>query len=213
MPSKLKVLLLFALILATAVSAHAGTIALTGWSGGIEASAGGDQIYGWFFTTSAAISVSALGVFDSGQDGLGLSHDVGIYRTSDQSLLLSATLPAGSGSTLLDGFRYIAITPYDLPADSYVIVMTMVGGIGDRQYINAASATTSAPVTYDLSAFGMSSGGLAYPGFPGVFESGMFGPNFQFDDSPGEIPEPASVLLLASGAFVLTFLRRRRLSN
>ena len=193
------------LILCSATGAQAATVALTGVTGGIYATSGADQLYGWFFDTSQAITVTDLGVHDRNDDGLGQEHEVGVFRVSDQSLLLSALLPAGTGATLVNGWRYTSVAPVALPAGSYVIVMTMPELSPDQQLIDASGATTSSPVTYVDSAFGGSSV-LAYPSNAGSFAEGMFGPNFMFT----AVPEPASGLLVIGGGIAVALLRRRR---
>lgn len=153
--------------------AVADTIALTGFSGGSLATSDLDQLYGWFFDLSAPVDVTALGVGDASGLPLTVSHDVGIFAVSDQSLLLSTTVPAGGGS-LLNGFLYVPITPTVLPAGDYVIVMTMPSGNADLQSIGNTSETTSTPVSYVDSAFDFGSS-LAYPTITGSFAIGLFG--------------------------------------
>ena len=146
----------FAMALAASLAggpAMADTIALTDFSGGFLTTSGDDQLYGWFFDLSAPVDVTALGVGDSRGAALAVSHDVGIFAVSNQTLLVSATVPAGSGETLLDGFRYVSVSPTILPAGAYVIVMTMPEGNADSQSNNNTSETTSSPVTYVDSAF------------------------------------------------------------
>jgi PEP-CTERM motif len=147
---------------------------------------------------SAPIDVTALGVGDNGGAALAVSHDVGIFAVSDQSLLLSATVPAGSGATLLDGFRYVSVTPTVLPAGDYVIVMTMPDSNADSQSVDNTSETTSAPVTYVDSAFDFGSS-LAFPTEPGAFAIGLFGPNFAFTTSTTAIPEPSTWAMMLLG--------------
>ena len=175
--------------------AFADTIALTSFSGGLQATSGADQLYGWFFDLSAAVDVTALGVGDSGGAALTVSHDVGIFAVSDQGLRLSATVPAGGG-TYLDGFLYVGVSPTLLPAGEYVIVMTMPSENADLQSIENTSETTSTPVTYVNSAFDFGSS-LAYPTDVGTFAIGMFGPNFTYTSSA--IPEPSTWAMLLLG--------------
>jgi cysteine-rich repeat protein len=76
---------------------------------------GPNNLEGWEFQTTAAISVSALGVFDSNDDGLQFAVPVGLYDASC-ALLASVTVPAGSAATLHDHYRYAAIAPLNLPS-------------------------------------------------------------------------------------------------
>lgn len=199
------------LALATAGAAGAGTVALTGFAGGVQATSGTDQLYGWYFNTSSAVDVTALGVGDGSGVPLTVSHDVGIYELSNQALLVSATVPAGGG-TLTDGFLYQSVTPVDLSAGSYVIVMTMPQENADTQSIDNTSETTSAPVTYVNSAFDSGSS-LAFPnsGEEGAFAQGMFGPNFTFNSA---VPEPVTWAMMLFGAgMVGSGLRLARRQN
>lgn len=197
-----------AMLLTTASLATAGTIAISAISGGTAATAGGDQLYGWIFSTSAAVTVTALGVYDMGDPGLSISHDVGIYRQSDQSLVGSATVPAGVSGFLDSGFRFTNLgTSIGLSADTYVIVMTMPAYNADSQLIDVSSFNTASPITWINSALGSSSA-LAFPdpSGNGNFAPGLFGPNFIFEEQ--SVPEPASALLLVAG-FVGLLVRRR----
>jgi hypothetical protein len=191
-----KIGLIFAVAAALAGGqAVADTTALTSFSGGLQATSGDDQLYGWFFDLSSAVDVTALGVGDSGAAALTVSHDVGIFAVSNQGLLLSATVPAGGG-TYLDGFLYVSVSPTLLPAGDYVIVMTMPSGNPDEQSIENTSETTSAPVTYVNSAFDSGSS-LAYPTDVGAYAIGMFGPNFTYVS--GAIPEPSTWAMMLLG--------------
>src|SRR5262249_58403989 len=60
---------------------------------------------GWSFTTADSLTVTALGWWDFGNDGLAASHQVGIWNTSG-TLLMSATVASGTTDPLASGFRF-----------------------------------------------------------------------------------------------------------
>jgi len=67
------------------------------------------------FTPTTDFRVTSLGFFDYLQDGLGESHELGIFDASG-TLLVSALLPSGTASPLEGSFRYVDITPLILNA-------------------------------------------------------------------------------------------------
>jgi hypothetical protein len=162
----------------------------------LNATSGSDQLYGWIFDVNAPIDVTDLGVGDTGSDGLAISHDVGIYRVSDQVLVASAVVPGGVAGALLNGFRYASLgSSVNLAADRYAIVMTMPELNADTQSILNNSVGTAPEVSYVTSAFDVGSS-LHFPasGNNGAFAQGMFGPNFQFQAAA--VPEASSLALL-----------------
>src|SRR4051794_12742057 len=175
-----KKLAILTIALFASVSARAETVAALNFSGGLLAAPAADQLYGWFFAANHTLDVIQLGVFDSGGDGLGIAHEVGIFRVSDRALLGSATVPSGTTGTLVNSFRYVSVAPLELLADEYVIVMTMPNSSPDGQFINNLSVTTSPDVTLHGAAF-IASHTLIYPSWDAsVFGSAMIGPNFVF---------------------------------
>ena len=147
----MKRIFLLCLLQAFSVLAFADQVALTGWTGGTMSSGGIRQRAGWFFDIGGSgVNVTALGVGDYDNDGLGFSHDVGIFRVSDQALLASATVPAGTGTTLLSAFRYATLSSaINLAPGSYVIIMTVPTRNRDFQTytVDSGSITTASPVT------------------------------------------------------------------
>jgi hypothetical protein len=207
-----RILAMFAVIVAlAATNGAASTIALSSFSGGFLATSASDQLYGWQFTLSSSVDVTALGVFDNNGDGLSISHDVGIFQLSDQSLLISTTVPAGTPGFLDSGFRFASLsTDFVLAAGEYVIAMTMPQGNADMQFIQNTSETTSSPVTYVDSRFGASST-LAFPTDQGAFAQGLFGPNFEFTTTA--VPEPSNLVISAAPlAVAFGLMLRRRFS-
>ena len=76
---------------------------------------GPNNVEGWEFQTTTAITVSALGAYDSELDGMQFPTPVGLFDSSCQ-LVASATVPAGTSAALIDGFRYVGIAPVTLTA-------------------------------------------------------------------------------------------------
>ena len=74
---------------------------------------------GWAFS-STTISVSALGYYAAGANGLSNSHTVGIY-TSTGTLLRSTTVPSGTTGTLTSNYRMTSVTPLILGPGNYVV--------------------------------------------------------------------------------------------
>ena len=64
---------------------------------------------GWQFSTSQSINVTGLGVFDDSQDGLTVSHDVGIWDSLG-NLMGMTTVSAGTVDPLVNQFRYSSVS-------------------------------------------------------------------------------------------------------
>lgn len=80
---------------------------------------------GWEFTVQSDLTVTSLGVYDCGDNGMTQSHQVGIWDKAGPQLVTTVTIPAGSGSDLVDHFRHQTIPGLTLEAGhSYVIAAT-----------------------------------------------------------------------------------------
>jgi len=76
-------------------------------------SGGGPITYGWKFQPKTDLTITQLGFCDGAPYstvGLDESHDVGIFDATG-SLIVSATVPAGTGALLVDNFWYVAVPP------------------------------------------------------------------------------------------------------
>jgi len=172
----------------------------------------GNYNYGWTFTTSAPLNISALGVWDKDGNGLGDSHQVGIWNSSGV-LQTSTTVSSGSGAAFVasgsggSGFRFITLgSPVTLPAGSYTVAAQFPTGADEVAGGVTAGNLTMAPfVTYGESRQG--GGSFAMPGarIPGD-EIAFFGGNFQYS----ALPEPSTFVLGALGVGGLCALGRRK---
>jgi hypothetical protein len=104
--------------------------------------------FGWSFTLASPLQVTDLGYFDLFSDGLTDAHQVAIWTSAGGAPLISATIPAGTGASLLNGVRYVAISPFTLPAGTYTI-----GGFSqtnsDAVAAEDSSISTAPGITYN----------------------------------------------------------------
>ena len=139
---------------------QAQTVGLVGWSG--SGSSGIDNNMGFEFNTTSSITVTQLGFFDQGANGLAASHEVGIWRVSDHALLVSGTVAPGTAVPLDGSFRYVAVTPTVLTPGNYVVSAVTTG---DDWLTNLVAPAMSGSLTYvsGRSTFPAETASLIYP--------------------------------------------------
>jgi protein with PEP-CTERM/exosortase system signal len=132
------------------------------------------------------------------------SHAVTIW-TSTGTQLVQATIPAGTGATLIDGFRYVSIAPFTLAAGTY----TSGGfyGIPSDGVVTDNSITSASGVSY----VGSRSGdGFTFPsGNLFGFDNSYFGPNFDFTTGVPTPDSGSTVSLLGCALLGLVALRHK----
>lgn len=159
--------------------------------------------YGWAFTLSTTLSVTDLGYFDFGGNGLNEAHQVGIW-TNTGTLIVSATVPSGTTGTLNSGFRYVLVPTTLLAPGDYVIGGFDSGTSSDPIEVGA-TITTAPGITYNGSAVS-GANAFSFPSEPGQGNS-YFGPNFEFSN----VPEPATIgLLIFGGLSACGLVRKKR---
>lgn len=183
-----------------------------------------DRVIGWTFRTGAdPLQVTALGVFDAGDDGLVDAHAVGIFRRGEPALLVSATVQAGTASGLTDHFRYESASLVLAANTDYVIAAAWggntTGNPGDRWQWSPLFSGVGGPVVFDThldlvpglgGAFAISSTLVAPTGNLTDARTMLIGPNFQFSTGIVSAPAPAGVGLFVLGLAALGVLRRRK---
>lgn len=158
------------------------------------------------------ISVTRLGVFDDDQDGLNLTITAYIYDRNTQTPVIGPLVFTGTTASLEDGFRFLPITPFTLPAGFKGSVVAE--GYGDSEQ-NGNFNTNGPDVTF--SSVGLTKVGNRFGSagsYPGGADAGNGDPtageyaagNFDYT----VVPEPATAGVLSLGSLVLFARRRRR---
>jgi hypothetical protein len=160
-----------------------------------------------FTLGNQAVLVTALGIYDDQADGFSRSYNVGLWGSG--GLIASATLPGGIGSTLVDGFRYVPITPVVLNANTTFRIGTDLGYVGGSNFDALGLGGTA---TLD-SAFSFINPRMRSDYFTGFveptlnFNQNLWAANLQYT----AVPEP-TVMSLLLGGLVIVGVRQRRAS-
>ena len=215
-------------VLALAVAphtAHAQTpiIDFTGGTGGISI---GANNFGFAFNVTGMQTITGLGLFDYGSDGLVNSHQVGLF-TNTGTLLASATItnaaaPVASTSPL-GRYLQVAITPVVLTSGTYVLGASYLDQ--DDDPIGVQSSATNTPgFTFGGARNAPFTAPLTYPSNPvPALNAGVFGPMAFTTGPAAAAPEPGAFpffsMGLTLGAGILSCRRemggatRRRKNN
>ena len=161
----------------------------------------------WDFQLTQSFQVTALGYYDSGSaGGLLTSHQVGLWK-NDGTLLVSATIPAGTAASLIGSYRYVPITSIILAPGFYEVGGFVPGGLD--KYVYDATGTTQPGILYYVSH--VATGSFAFPGGQFLVSTKEFTANFETHPVVNTaVPEPNTAALISTGvAGLLLFMRRR----
>jgi hypothetical protein len=192
-----------ALLTALIAPASGAQLAVTP-TGGRTFAGDGPWTLGFSFDVLNPFTVRSLGVYDSGLNGLGQSHAVGIWDGGG-NLLISGTVGSGVSGSLLGDFRMVNVSPFVLAVGTGYRVGAAWGNVD--AYLLDAAISSDPSIRYVSSGFNYG-GGLVNPTADGTY-GGYFGGNFA-GDAVVATPEPASLVLVASGLIGIFAIRRRR---
>lgn len=164
------------------------------------------QTLGYAFSSDINISVSALGFWDSSQNGFAAGHEVGLWDGSGV-LLGQASLAAGTGDTLIGDFRYADLSSaVSLTAGaSYYLAGTT---LNDDWVYQASSIVMDTGINY-LGSYWAPSGVFAFPGNSAP-EREYMTVNAITSTGAVPVPESATLALFGIGLAGLGFARRRK---
>lgn len=217
-----------ALALTAANAAHASTAVLINPSQlPVNGTQNFNNSFGNDFNVNSAITVSQLGVFDNGQNGLSTDGTQPITATLyNRTTGLAVTGGSigfggntGSDGTLVDGYRFKSISPITLQPGQYSIITDFYSQPGHEENFYNAGGNTNNTVVRDTG------GGLItfvgsgrydpaqHNGFPTANIDGGSEP-IHYDAGTfvftAATPEPTSLGLLAVMATGSMLYRRRR---
>jgi hypothetical protein len=168
----------------------------------------GSWSFGEIFTVGgSSISVTAIGAFDANLDGFVTQSGipVGIFRESDGALLASTTVL--SSDPLTGHYRYDAISPLTLLANTDYRVVAV--NEGDLYNINSPTPNSVDPlITWDGYGYCNTTALTSCDTFTGNNIAWMA--NFIIDGSSVSVPEPGTFALFGAALAGLGFARRRK---
>lgn len=189
---------------------RADMLIFSNYTGESTATGSSDLTTGSQFTVGPQnLLVLQLGVYDAGGDGLGVAHQVGIWRVSDQVLVVSATVPSGAVPPLIEDWRFTPVTAFTLTANTAYRIGA-VNEIADGSPFGGTDPSLFAGISSYGSGtiksfFSGTNSGLAFPNTASLVNRVMA----NADVTLAPLPEPSSLILACLSALGLAGYRWR----
>jgi len=172
---------------------------------------------GWTFSTSQAISVSALGMWGTATGTLLNSHPLGIFDLTTSTQLVGTTISGSGDFAGPDGYLYKNLaTPFVLGAGTYFVGAFYNSGSPDNFLVNGDVGTFVDPL-HPAETFGSGisfmdnrvyfAGNSSSLGSQVFVGKSFLGGNFEFASA---VPEPEISAMLTIGLGFLGWQARRR---
>jgi hypothetical protein len=187
-------------ILAFVFSSHTSAQIIFGVGGGSPRTDGGKVV--GISLNGTGQTITSLGFYDQGQDGIGTSYQLGLWDSSQNLLATTIVTPS---SPLTGDFRYAAIPPVTLTSSPFTIGVLLPPNPPDI-WLDQATLTLGVGFTgAGTGQFSGPSGSLVYP--TNVDTSSYYVVNANGPAPP--VPEPTTTLLAAI-ALIATLTHRSR---
>ncbi|MCP9465721.1 MAG: VPLPA-CTERM sorting domain-containing protein [Nitrospira sp.] len=201
-----------------AALALASALAFAGFSGPTHAAVidlthvdfefdGSPWTLGWKFAVHEPVFAHSLGVYDSGQDGLADSAQVGLWLATGGEPLVTAIIPAGTDAALDGFFRFVSVSPVVLtPGIEYVLGSSSPGELATSFF--GGNGVVDHRVTVIEARYSSEWTGFAFPELTDSTSAGgaLLGANLQITP----VPLPAGLWLFGGGLTGLTAWARRK---
>lgn len=164
---------------------------------------------GWKFSVNESVSIHALGVYDSGQDGLAGPAQAGLWLSSGGDPLVQTTVAAGTDAALDGYFRFAPVTSTLLtPGVEYIVGSHLDGDLATA-FFGGNGVVDPRVTVLDVRYSPFGSAAFGFPGLtdPGTDGAAFLGSNFQLTP----VPLPAAAWLFVSGVGGVAALARRRM--
>ncbi|MEQ1681267.1 MAG: DUF4082 domain-containing protein [Nitrospira sp.] len=161
---------------------------------------------GWKFSVTAPTSVEALGVYDSGQDGLAGPAQVGLWLASGGAPLVQTTIAAGTEAALDGYFRFAPVSSTALtPGIEYIVGAHLDS---DATSLFGGNGIVDPRVSVIDARYSTLGSGFGFPDQtdPGTDGAAFLGGNFQLT----AVPLPAAAWLFGSGVIGVMGIARKR---
>jgi len=172
---------------------------------------GGSWTLGFEFTVNQDISVTSLGVYDSGMNGLSNDAQVGIWDNNG-NLLASAIVGAGTAGELDGYFRFTDIAALALSIGNSYYAGSYSGDTASSCNTNQGGSCIIDPI---INVIQDRYAGIYSFGFPsssnGRTQGSWLGANFRYNEAAA-VPAPGSLALIGAGLLGMALVRRRKFS-